>query len=215
MESQEVKSRRTKEVIRRLKKEFPSAKTALCFSNPLELLISTILSAQCTDARVNLVTPNLFTRYKSATHFANADRNELELIIRSTGFFHSKAKSIIGACQMLVERYHGIVPKTMEELTSLPGVGRKTANCVLSGAYGIQSGFVVDTHVIRLSQRLGLTKNDSPEKIEQDLMGIVVKKDWYYFSNLLIQHGRKTCKARNSNCSNCILLNICPFPRKN
>jgi endonuclease-3 len=201
---------RVREIISRLKKEFPEAKTALTFSDPLQLLISTILSAQCTDARVNIITPALFAKYKSANDFAKADTSELEIEIKSTGFFRMKAMHIIEACQAIVERFNGQIPKTLEELISLPGVGRKTANCVLGGAFGIQSGFVVDTHVIRLSNRLGLSKNTAPEKIEQDLLKIVPKKEWYRFSNLLIWHGRKTCKARKPICHLCKLVNICP-----
>jgi endonuclease-3 len=200
-------------IIDRLKIEFPQARTALEFSNPLQLLISTILSAQCTDVRVNIVTPVLFAKYRSAKEFADADRSELEAEIRSTGFYRMKAKHIMETCAALVVRFQGHVPKTMDELLSLPGVGRKTANCVLGGAYGIQSGIVVDTHVIRLANRLGLTKNDTPDKIEQDLMTLVPKSDWYRFSNLLILHGRKTCKARKPLCEKCVLANICPSVR--
>jgi endonuclease III len=201
---------RHREILKRLKKEFPEARTALTFSNPLELLISTILSAQCTDVRVNMVTPALFAKYPTVKHFARAEQHELELDIKSTGFYHNKAKNIIGAAQTIMEKFDGIVPQTMEELLALPGVGRKTANCVLGGAFGIQSGIVVDTHVLRLSKRLGLTKEDDPEKVEQDLLPIVPKKDWYLFSNLLILHGRKTCNARKPLCGTCMLADICP-----
>jgi len=201
---------RTSIIIARLKKEFPQARTALEFSNPLQLLISTMLSAQCTDVRVNMITPTLFAKYHSSIDFAEADRNELEAEIKSTGFYRMKAKHIIDASRMIVEEFGGNVPKTMEQLISLPGVGRKTANCVLGGAYGIQNGIVVDTHVIRLANRIGLTKNDAPDKIEQDLMKLVPKKEWYRFSNLLILHGRKTCKARIPLCEKCVLSNICP-----
>jgi endonuclease III len=204
---------RTGKIISRLKKEFPEARTALEFSNPLQLLISTILSAQCTDTRVNIVTPVLFSKYRSAKDFAEADQSELEIEIKSTGFYRMKAKHIIDACKTIVEQFEGQVPKTMEQLISLPGVGRKTANCVLGGAYGIQSGIVVDTHVIRLANRLGLTKNDAPDKIEEDLMKLVPKKEWYRFSNLIILYGRKTCKARKPNCKDCVLSNICPSSR--
>lgn len=197
-------------IIKRLKREFPQARTALIFSDPLQLLVSTILSAQCTDKRVNMITPMLFAKYKSAKHFAEAERNELESDIKSTGFYHMKSKHIIEACRSIVNRFNGEVPETLEELTSLPGVGRKTANCVLGGAYGIQSGIVVDTHVIRLSNRLGLTKNSDPIKIEYDLMKIVQRKEWYNFSNLLINHGRKTCKAQNPLCNICKISDICP-----
>lgn len=206
-----TKSVRAGEIIKRLKKEFPEAKTALTFSNPLQLLISTMLSAQCTDKRVNMVTPSLFAHYKTASDFASADRRELEQEIHSTGFFRSKAKNIIEACQAIVDRHRGVVPKSMEELLELPGVGRKTANCVLGGAYGIQSGIVVDTHVIRLSKRLGLTNEDDPEKIEMDLMKIIKRKEWYRFSNLFILHGRKTCNARAPFCTKCRLSDICPY----
>jgi endonuclease-3 len=201
---------RTVRIISRLKKEFPQARTALVFSDPLQLLVSTILSAQCTDVRVNMVTPALFAKYRHAKDFAEADRNELESEIKSTGFYRMKAKHIMEACTAIVDRFQGQVPQSMDELISLPGVGRKTANCVLGGAYGIQSGIVVDTHVIRLSNRLGLTKNASPEKIEQDLMKLVPKKEWYRFSNLLILHGRKTCNARKPLCEQCVLSDICP-----
>jgi len=201
---------RTSIIIARLKKEFPQARTALEFSNPLQLLISTMLSAQCTDVRVNMITPTLFAKYHSSNDFAEADRSELEAEIKSSGFYRMKAKHIIDACRMIVEKFSGKVPKTMEELISLPGVGRKTANCVLGGAYGIQSGIVVDTHVIRLANRLGLTKSDAPDKIEQDLIKLVPKREWYRFSNLLILHGRKTCNARKPLCEKCILSNICP-----
>jgi len=210
----------TVRIISCLKKEFPQARTALVFSDPLQLLVSTMLSAQCTDARVNIVTPTLFAKYKHAKDFADADRNELEHEIKSTGFYRMKAKHIMEACASIVDRFQGQVPKTVEDLLSLSGVGRKTANCILGGAYGIQIGIVVDTHVIRISNRLGLTKNQSPEKIEQDLMKLVPKKEWYRFSNLIILHGRKTCKARRPLCEQCILFDICPsarilsFPRK-
>ena len=201
---------RTAQIILRLKKEFPQARTALVFSDPLQLLVSTMLSAQCTDVRVNMITPALFAKYRYAKDFAEADRNELEGEIKSTGFYRMKAKHIMEACTSIVDRYNGQVPQTMESLMLLPGVGRKTANCVLGGAYGIQSGIVVDTHVIRLANRLGLTKNMSPEKIEQDLIKLVPKKEWYRFSNLIILHGRKTCKARKPLCEQCKLANICP-----
>ena len=201
---------KTSKIIARLKKEFPQARTALEFSNPLQLLISTMLSAQCTDVRVNIITPSLFAKYRSVNDFAEADRSELEIDIKSTGFYRMKAKHIIEASKSIVKDFGGQVPKTMDELISLPGVGRKTANCVLGGAYGIQSGIVVDTHVIRLANRLGLTKNDAPDEIEQDLMKLVPKSEWYRFSNLLILHGRKTCKARKPLCENCTLSDICP-----
>jgi len=205
---------KVKGIISRLKKEFPEAKTALEFSNPLQLLVSTILSAQCTDVRVNQITPALFAKYKSVNDFADADKSELEVEIKSTGFFRMKANHIINASIAIMDRFDGRVPNTMEDLLTLPGVGRKTANCVLGGAYGIQSGIVVDTHVIRLSNRLKLTKNTDPEKIEQDLLKLIPKREWYRFSNLLILHGRKTCKARNPVCRGCSLFDLCPFPKK-
>jgi endonuclease III len=201
---------RAGKIITRLKKEFPQARTALEFSNPLQLLVSTILSAQCTDVRVNMVTPALFAKYRHAKDFAQADRNELEAEIKSTGFYRMKSKHIMEACQTIVEQFNSQVPATMEELMSLPGVGRKTANCVMGGAFGIQSGIVVDTHVIRLANLLGLTKNSDPEKIEQDLIELVPKKEWYRFSNLIILHGRKTCNARKPLCGQCTLSDLCP-----
>lgn len=201
-------------IIKRLNREFPQARTALMFSDPLQLLIATILSAQCTDKRVNMITPMLFAKYKSAKQFAETERSKLETEIKSTGFYRMKAKHIMEACQAILERFDGQVPQTIEELMSLPGVGKKTANCVLGGAFGIQSGIVVDTHVIRLSNRLELTKNIDPLKIEQDLMEVVQKKDWYRFSNLLILHGRKTCKARAPLCERCKLDDLCPSYRK-
>jgi endonuclease III len=206
----EGKNIRITKIIARLKKEFPNARTSLEFSNPLQLLISTIMSAQCTDVRVNMITPSLFDKYRSVKDFAEANKSELEAEIKSTGFYRMKAKHIIDASNAIVGQFGGHVPKTIDELLSLPGVGRKTANCVLGGAYGIQSGIVVDTHVIRLANRLGLTKNDAPNKIEPDLMTLVPKREWYRFSNLLILHGRKTCKARKPICDKCVLANICP-----
>jgi endonuclease-3 len=210
MNAQKKKSERAREVVGRLKKQFPEARTALSFANPLQLLVSTILSAQCTDARVNMITPALFAKYRTAGDFASAGRKELEMEIHSTGFFRAKAKNIINACRAIVDQHNAVVPKTMGELIALPGVGRKTANCVLGGAYGIQSGIVVDTHVIRISGRLGLTKQTDPERIEHDLMEIIPKKDWYRFSNLLILHGRKTCQAQKPQCLDCVLGDICP-----
>ena len=207
-------SERTKEIIKRLKREFPEARTALEFSDPLQLLVSTILSAQCTDARVNMVTPALFAKYRNTKEFASAQTRELENDIRSTGFYRMKAAHIIQACTDIDKRFHGQVPKTMDALLSLPGVGRKTANCVLGGAFGIQSGVVVDTHVLRLSQRLGLSKENNPEKVEQDLMSLVPKAEWYRISNLLILHGRKTCIARSPRCLQCRLSDLCPSFKK-
>lgn len=201
---------RASSIVKRLKKAYPGATTALLHSNPLELLVSTILSAQCTDVRVNMVTPELFKRYRTAKDFSNAHRQELEEMIRSTGFYHAKAKSIVNCCKALVEQHGGQVPSSMEELVRLPGVGRKTANVVLGSAFGIAVGIVVDTHVKRLSERLGFSKESDPEKIEQDLMKIISKKDWIAIGDLLILHGRKTCPARKPQCPDCALNDLCP-----
>jgi endonuclease III len=193
-----------------LLKKYPEPKVALDFSSPLQLLIATILSAQCTDVRVNMVTPGLFKKYCTAADFANAQQEELEKDIRSTGFYRNKAKSIISCCKALVENHGGKVPRTMDELVQLGGVGRKTANCVLGGAYGISSGVVVDTHVRRVSQRLGLASTDDPEKIEVELMELLPHDEWYRFGNLLILHGRNTCDARKPDCLNCPVQKLCP-----
>ncbi len=197
-------------LISRLIKEYPAPKTTLYYRSPIQLLVSTILSAQCTDERVNNVTKKLFKKYKSVKDYANAELPELEKDIRQTGFFRNKAKNIKNACKMLIEKFDGQVPNTMKEILLLPGVARKTANVVLTSAYGIIEGIVVDTHVKRLSQRLGLTRNDNPEKIEKDLMDIVPKNKWAQFSFLLISHGRKICQARKPICSKCILNDLCP-----
>jgi endonuclease-3 len=197
-----------------LKKEFPEAGTALHFSNPLQLLIATMLSAQCTDVRVNMVTPSLFAKYKTAKDFSQADLYELENDIRSTGFYRMKAENIINTCKMIVTEFHGILPHSIELLTKLPGVGRKTANCVLGGAFGIQEGIVVDTHVARITKRLGLTSQTDPEKIEQDLISLVPRSEWYLFSNLIILHGRKTCIARNPKCKECSIFRLCSYDQK-
>lgn len=202
--------RRTLRIIELLRKEYPAPKTALHFSNPLQLLVSTMLSAQCTDVRVNIVTKDLFKKYRTARDYAEANQKEFENEIRSTGFYRNKAKNIIACARKLVAEYGGKVPSTMEELLKLPGVGRKTANCVLGGAFGINAGVVVDTHVERLSQRLGLTKEKTAEKIEQDLIKIVPQNNWYDFSNMLIHHGRKVCNARKPNCPACSLKKLCP-----
>ncbi|MBN2372543.1 endonuclease III [bacterium] len=192
-----------------LAKEFPSAKTALNFRNPLELLIATILSAQCTDKRVNEVTKDLFSRYHKAEDFANADLNELEEAIRPTGFFHNKANSIKRCCQQIIERHSGEIPDRMEDLVRLKGIGRKTANVIIGNAFG-RPGIVVDTHVKRLSARLGLSKNRDPVKIEFDLMKLLPEGRWTFFSHLLINHGRKTCQARRPKCPSCCISNLCP-----
>jgi endonuclease-3 len=197
-------------IIRRLKREFPDAKCALDHTNPLELLVATILSAQCTDVRVNMVTPALFAKYRSAADYAAADPQVFEKEIQSTGFFRNKTKSILGMAQGLLERHGGQVPDTMEELVALPGVGRKTANVVLGNAFGKNEGIVVDTHVQRLSGLLKLTRERTPEKIERDLMTLVPRNDWTMFSHLLILHGRKTCIARRPRCEVCTINRWCP-----
>jgi len=202
--------RRVLEIINRLEKEHPDAKIALNFSNPLELLVATILAAQCTDERVNQVTRNLFKKYRSAEDYANADINVLEQDIKPTGYYRVKARRIKEVCKVLVEKFNSEVPKTMEGLLSLPGVARKTANIVLTNAYGINEGIIVDTHVLRLAKRLGLTKSKTRERIEKDLMGIVPKNKWGRFADLLIFHGRRVCKARKPNCEICVLKDLCP-----
>jgi len=201
---------RIRPIIRKLKKQYPAAATALEHEDPLELLVATILSAQCTDARVNLVTRELFRKYRTAEDYANADPRVFEQEIRSTGFFRNKTRSIIGMAQALVERHGGTVPSSMKELTALPGVGRKTANVVLGNAFGVDEGIVVDTHVKRLANRLKLTNKADPVKIEQDLVRIVPKKDWTVFSHLLIHHGRQICSARTPKCEICPLNDLCP-----
>lgn len=197
-------------VAKLLAEEYPDAECALNFKSPLELLIATILSAQCTDARVNLVTKDLFRRYRTAKDYAQADLAELEQQIKSTGFFRNKAKSIQGCCRGLVERHGGEVPADLESLVKLPGVGRKTANVVLGTAFTIASGVVVDTHVSRLSLRLGLTKHKDAVKIEQDLMVLLPAKEWVAFSHRMIHHGRRICIARRPKCEECRLQDICP-----
>ena len=201
---------RVLQIIELLEKEHPDAKIALHYTNPLELLIATILSAQCTDARVNIVTKTLFKKYKKAKDYANADLKELEQDIRSTGFYRNKARNIQKCCQMLVERFNSHVPKTMEEMLQLPGVARKTANIVLSNAYGVVEGVAVDTHVRRVAQRLGLSKNEDADKIEQDLMSTVPKEYWMRITDLLIFHGRRICVAKHPKCGACVLNKICP-----
>jgi endonuclease-3 len=209
-ESSKTKITRTRKIIAGLEKTYPTAHCELVHKNPLELLIATILSAQCTDKRVNLVTEKLFKKYRSAEDFADAEISELENDIRSTGFYKNKARNIKAACRDIVEKHGGKVPQTMEELIQLGGVGRKTANVVLGNAFGINVGVVVDTHVMRLSNRLGLTKQKTPEKIEPDLMKLVPQKQWTLFSHLLIWHGRRRCFARKPDCFNCEVLELCP-----
>jgi endonuclease III len=200
-------------IIRILRKEFPSSRTALDFENPLQILVATILSAQCTDERVNKVTPGLFAKYPTAAAYAAADRTELENEIRSTGFFRNKAKAIIGAAGRIVEEFGGRVPDTMAQLVTLPGVARKTANIVLSAGYGKAEGIAVDTHVRRLAGRLGLSRETDPDKIERDLLEIVPRTAWFDFNTLLVNHGRKTCQARKPNCPECPIRRLCPSAR--
>jgi endonuclease-3 len=200
---------RVRQVLRILARLYPDAHCALNYDNPLRLLIATILSAQCTDVRVNLVTPALFTRYPDAHAFATADQSELEKAIQSTGFFRNKARNIIACCRTLVDKYGGEVPGTMEDLVPLPGIGRKTANVVLGNAFDVP-GITVDTHVGRVSRRLGLTKETDAEKVERDLMELIPKKDWTMFSHRMIFHGRQVCFARRPACSKCALAEVCP-----
>ncbi|MHC4106340.1 MAG: endonuclease III [Planctomycetota bacterium] len=204
---------RVRKIFPILRKTYPQAKIALKHSNPLELLISTILSAQCTDVRVNMVTKTLFKKYTSAKDWAKADVKQIESDIRSTGFFRNKAANIKGACTKVIEEFDGKIPSTMEEILTLPGVGRKTANCVLGNAFGLP-GVVCDTHVIRLSRRLGLSPNSDPVKLEFDLAEIIPRKNWLLFSDLLIFHGRNICKARKPDCVNCPIAKYCPAANK-
>ena len=201
---------RINEILKRLAKAYPDAKCALNHSNAFELLIATILSAQCTDERVNKVTADLFRKYRKPKDYLQVRDTELQEDIRTTGFFRNKTKSIQGACAVLIENFNGEVPKTMDELLTLPGVARKTGNVVLGVAYGIAAGIVVDTHVSRLSHRLALTKQKDAVKIENDLLELVPKKDWIIFSHLLIFHGRRICKARRPLCEECVLEKLCP-----
>jgi endonuclease-3 len=202
-------SQRARQIDEGLAKLYPDAHCALHFENPLQLLVATVLSAQCTDVRVNLVTPALFKRYPDAEAFAEADIAELERMIQSTGFFRNKAKSIQACCKLLVENHGGEVPNTMEELVPLPGVGRKTANVILGNAFSVP-GIPVDTHVGRLSRRMGLTKHEDPVKVEHDLMELIPKQDWTMFGHRMIFHGRQVCQSRKPNCDGCTLKKICP-----
>jgi endonuclease-3 len=199
-----------KKILAGLQKDYPDVTCALNHQDPLQLLIATILSAQCTDVRVNMVTPALFKKYPTVEDFAKASQADLEKMIHSTGFFRHKAKNIIGACQRIQSDFQGQVPGTMEELLTLPGVARKTANVVLGTAYGIASGVVVDTHVFRLSHRLGLTREKTPERVEQDLMKKIPRTEWINFAHRLIHHGRRVCLARNPGCGRCTLNVVCP-----
>jgi len=213
-ESFKAKAARAEEIMAGLRKAYPDAHCELNYSSPLELLIATILSAQCTDKQVNIVTAELFKKYRTAADFANASLSELEQDIRRLGFFRNKAKNIQACCRTLVEKYGGEVPRTMEELVQLGGVGRKTANVVLGNAFGINEGIVVDTHVARLSQRLRLTGKTTPEKIELGLHKLVPRKYWTLFSHWLIWHGRRRCFARNPDCAHCEIQSLCPIGRK-
>jgi endonuclease III len=210
---QEQEAARVREIRARLADAYPEATCSLNFNNPFELLVATILSAQCTDARVNMVTPTLFRVYPDARALAAADPAELEEMIRSTGFFRNKARNLIGASRMLASRFSGNVPQTMEELLVLPGVARKTANVVLGTAFGIASGLVVDTHVSRVSQRLGLTVHSDPVMIEDDLMKLVPSEEWVVFAHRLIQHGRLICRAPKPRCQDCMLSDVCVYFR--
>lgn len=203
------KKQRALEILSRLQSLYPDATCSLDYSTPVQLLVATILSAQCTDERVNKVTPGLFGRFPDAESLANADLSELEELVRSTGFYRNKAKNIQGACRMIVSDFNSLVPNQMEELLKLPGVARKTANVVLAHAYGINAGVTVDTHVKRLSQRLGLTKNTEPVGIEKDLMKLLPQPDWENWSIRLIYHGRAVCKARSPGCNVCELADLC------
>ena len=208
--SNEDRKARLRKITRQLKAAYPDAKCTLNHANAFELLIATILSAQCTDERVNIVTADLFRKYRKPEDYLQVSPSELQNDIRTTGFFRNKAKSIQGTAKMLTEQYGGRVPNTIVELLELPGVARKTANVVLGNAFGVSSGIVVDTHVTRLALRLGLTVEKQAEKIERDLLEIVPRKDWVIFSHLLIAHGRKICKARNPLCAQCIIEKLCP-----
>jgi endonuclease-3 len=201
---------RVKEIIKLLKQEYPGAKIALEYSNPLELLVAVILSAQCTDKRVNEVTRTLFKKYKEPADYAYVPLEELEQDIKPTGFYKNKAKNIQAAANMILEKFNGKIPNKMEDILKLPGVARKTANIVLGNAYGIVEGIAVDTHVKRLSQRLGLTKEKNADKIEEELMSVVPREDWFKFTYLLIDHGRAICQAKRPFCAKCVISQLCP-----
>ena len=209
-ESTADKFERTQKIISALKQAYPNAHCELNFSNPLQLLVATILSAQCTDKRVNLVTAELFKKFRTAKDFADAPLPEIEDAVKSTGFFRNKAKNIQACCAALVEKFGGEVPRTMDELHALAGVGRKTANVVLGNAFGINVGVVVDTHVTRLSNRLGLAKGTDAVKLEQELIKLVPQNEWTLFSHWLIWHGRRRCAARSPDCANCEIKSLCP-----
>jgi endonuclease-3 len=209
-ESAAARAERARVIFQRLHQAYPDARCALDHANAYQLLVATILSAQCTDTRVNMVTPAFFARYPTPEDLARADRAEVEELIRSTGFFRNKARSLIGMAQALVADHGGEVPRSMEELKVLPGVGRKTANVILGNAYGINEGITVDTHVTRLSRLLGLTRHDEPVRIEQDLMQLFPREAWALLSHLLISHGRQVCIARRPRCPDCVVADLCP-----
>ena len=209
-ESKRRRSERTKTILKRLKEEYPDSRCALVHQSPLQLLVATILSAQCTDKRVNEVTPPLFERYPQAADYAAAPLEELEEMVRTTGFFRNKARSLKGLGQALIDEHEGEVPATMKSLVALPGVGRKTANVVLGNAFGIDEGIVVDTHVGRLSRKLALTEEKDPVRVERDLTALVPRSDWTLWAHLLIDHGRAVCKARRPDCGRCVLIDLCP-----
>ncbi|MEO1068465.1 MAG: endonuclease III [Cyanobacteria bacterium J06638_6] len=204
------KKQRALEILIRLKRLYPEAPCSLDFANPLQLMVATMLAAQCTDERVNLVTPALFAAYPDVYAFAEADLEDLEGLVKSTGFYRNKAKNIRAACQRIVTEFNGEVPKRMEDLVSLPGIARKTANVVLAHGFGINAGVTVDTHVKRISNLLGLTQHSDPVKIERDLMKLLPQPDWENWSIRLVYHGRAVCKARNPNCGDCVLSDLCP-----
>lgn len=206
----EVRKRNAAKIVRLLRRDYPDAVCALAYETPLQLLVATILSAQCTDERVNAVTPKLFQTYRTARDFARASQDELEELIRSTGFFRNKASNIRACCTAIDELYGGQVPKDLKLLVNLPGIGRKTANVVLGTAFGLPTGVVVDTHVKRLSHRLGLTEHKVPEKIELDLIQCLPRKEWIDFSHRMIHHGRQVCRARKPLCERCGLRDVCP-----
>lgn len=206
---------RARTIVERLRVAYPDAKCSLNFTSPLELLVATILAAQCTDERVNIVTQTLFKKYRTPDDYADAPIEQLEMDIKSTGFYRNKAKNIQGMARMLISDYGGNVPNKMDDLLRLPGVARKTSNVVLGNAFGIVVGFVVDTHAGRLGRRLGLTKEEDPVKVERDFMAIIDQKDWLDFSHMLIFHGRAVCKAPKPDCPRCVLLDICPTGKAN
>ncbi len=214
MHSLSFQKNRVNRILKILAKEYPRPQTAINHSNPLELLVATILSAQCTDKRVNQVTPSLFKKYRTPQDYLQISPDELEGDIHSTGFYRNKAKNIRGACAMLIDKFGGQVPNSMEALTQLPGVGRKTANVLLGNIFGKNEGICVDTHMIRLSQRIGLSKNKTADKIEQDLMRVTSQKDWTLITNLLIPHGRNVCHARRPLCHTCVIKDECDFFEK-